>query len=51
MTSPTPAETFEAARQAVRDGETRGLSERTMNKRWRVYFRAEDALKSAGGWR
>jgi hypothetical protein len=38
---------FEAARLAVVDGEARGLSVSTMNKRWAAYFKAEDALKAA----
>jgi hypothetical protein len=42
---------FEAARLAIYDGEARGLSKRTMAKRWAAYFRAEDALKAnGGGW-
>ena len=41
---------FEAAAKAVRDGEARGLSERTMAKRWAAYFAAEDAVRAQGGW-
>jgi Tfp pilus assembly protein PilX len=41
---------FQAAQAAVRDGEARGLSERTMNKRWKAYHAAQDLLKQFGGW-
>jgi hypothetical protein len=42
---------FETARAAIKDGEERGLSARTMNRRWKAFFAAEDALKSqTGGW-
>ena len=48
----TPAEKFENARKRIQDGDARKLSASTMNKRWREYFAAEDALKSsaAGVW-
>ena len=39
---------FEAARAAVM---VEGLSERTMAKRWKVYFAAEDALKAVSSWK
>ncbi len=47
----TALETFRNAEAAIADGNARNLSDRTMNKRWKAYFAAEDALKaSAGGW-
>ena len=49
MTSLEISMQFEAARKAIQDGEARGLSDRTMNKRWREYFRCEDALKAYHG--
>lgn len=50
-TTQTPAERFETARKRALDAETRNLSASTVNKRWREYFAAEDALKSsAGAW-
>lgn len=42
---------FEAAQQAVNQGEAQGLSARTMNKRWAAYFAAETALKAVTSWK
>ena len=41
---------FVRARDMVRDGEARNLSTSTMNKRYRTFFAAEDALKASGAW-
>ena len=49
--SKSPRETYLKALQAVRDGEARNLSERTMNKKWKALFSAEDALKGQAEWR
>lgn len=49
MKTTTPFETYETARKAVRDGEAKGLSDRTMNRKYRALFAAEDALKAAVG--
>lgn len=50
-TTMPPAEKFETARKRALDAEARNLSASTINKRWREYFAAEDALKaSAGAW-
>lgn len=50
-TNMTPGQKLEAALAAVKDAEARGLSESTINRRWRAYFAAEDAVKAAaGGW-
>lgn len=47
----TPAEQFENARKRLADAEARNLSQSTINKRWREYFAAEDAVKSShGAW-
>lgn len=40
---------FEAARLAVSEEATAGLSQSTINRRWAAYFKAEDALKAAVG--
>jgi hypothetical protein len=45
----TPAERFQAARAAVMQAETAGMSKSTLAKRWKAYFAAEDALKSTAG--
>lgn len=50
-TNQTPGQKFEAARVAVMAAEAAGRSERTVNKLWRAYFKAEDELKANGGWR
>jgi hypothetical protein len=40
-------ETFRKAEAAIKDGNDRNLSDRTMAKRWKAFFAAEDALKAA----
>lgn len=42
---------FEAAQQAVNAAELAGRSASTMNKLWRAYFAAEDALKAVTSWK
>lgn len=43
-------ETFEAARAALKDGESRNLGRTAMAKRYKAFFAAEDALKARDGW-
>jgi len=51
-TNNTPGEQLQAASKAISEGEAAGLSDRTMAKRWKAYFKAEDACKAqAGVWR
>ena len=45
----TALQTFEAARAAIQESATVGLSISTINRRWKAYFAAEDALKAAVG--
>lgn len=46
-----PVARIEAARAAIADGAARGLKSAAMDRRWREFFAAEDALKvHAGGW-
>lgn len=46
----TALQKFQAAQKAVTDGEARNLSESAMNKLWKKYFAAEDALKKSDGF-
>lgn len=41
------AKMLRAAEASVRDGEARGLSDRSMDKRWKSVFAAKDALAAA----
>jgi len=41
---------YEAALQAVREAERKGMAMGTLNRKWRAVFAAEDALKAAGMW-
>lgn len=49
-TTQTPGQKLEAAIARIRDAEARGLSESTINRRWREYFKAEDEAKAVS-WR
>ena len=50
MNSATHSSRIEAALSAVKDGEARNLSARTMNKKYAALFAAQDAAKAAGWW-
>ena len=44
----TTQEQYETARAAIKTGEAKGLSERTMNKLWAKFFAIEDLARAAG---
>jgi len=51
MNNATHSARIEAALTAIKDGEARNLSARTMNKKYAALFAAQDAAKAAaGGW-
>lgn len=39
---------YEMARKRIQDADARGLSQSTVNKRWREFFKIEDEAKRAG---
>lgn len=40
---------LERASKRIREAEAAGLSQATIDKRWREFFAAEDALEALGG--
>ncbi len=46
MTRENAKANYDKAQSAVRVGESKGLSEQTMNRKWSAFFRAEDAFKA-----